>query len=1314
MNNWFGLGIMLQVNDNMSMGLINAMNSFNEFGETVDRISNSSGQSMSLIEQNMMKVQSLAIGGMGLQQLGNTLAGVGNSILSPFVNLGKSVIATGSQFEQYRATLNALYKDSELATAKANEAMNLAAKTPFEVQDVMEALIGFKAINVEALDLYEGLNGEARTLLEYIGDLAALRPDIGLQGVLMGVRNLLGGDGGRSLQMRMDIDFESILGESWGSTSEEMIDQLVRASQMIADGLMGELEGTWQQRISNLEDQLTRFSLAIADGGMFKSIGDSLGYFSDKIASIDDDKLARIGSNIANAFSTIWKPIDFVIRKLTDFSMVILNLIETSPLFSQLVVSIGAVIGIVLTVTGLLSVFGGTVLLAKAGIMALRTSILMLPGTMTALVPKIMSFIGTFGKLSLIGGGIYLALKNDMGGIRTLLTDFMKNMHTAFNESARISKLGVNDMLQSLSELDTTTFGGWLTYRLTQIRVFWEALCDAWNDYTLSDENFQKVQELGLLPLLETILDVKLKAEAFFEGFKTGIQNVSDVVVPIFKKVCKVIGDIIMFLFPVKEGVDDFNESGKNLDLKPWSDLGESVAYAVSAIGGLLLINKVIKVVSGVGSAIWGTITTITGAFGTLMGFLKNYVLMPILTGVGLIVTSILGAFGIIVTAPAWVVGAITVALALIVGLIIAKWDEIVAITKELWGKVCEFFSGIWDSICEFVSGVVDTVKEKWNGIVESTKEIWGSICDFFSELCSSIGGFFSSLWDSVCQVTQTIWDWIYSNIIQPIATRIGGVCQIILGVFQIAWGLVTGVVKLAWNIIKAIIMTGVEIIKAIVTPIINFFKTVWDTISSVVSVVWDFIVSLIKSAWETVKNCWNSATQFFSELWNAISTVVSIVWNAIVDFIKLAYENVTTWWNNAIQFFTDLWNIVWGVIQTVWDLIVGIIKSAFDTVSSIWSTITQFFSDLWNGIYNNIISPVWELIKSLITNVYNTVTSVWDGAKGIFSSIWETIKSVASPIWEGIQSIINTVYDTVVSTWNGITGIFSGIWNSITESATGFFNWLGEKFSWVSGIIDGVKNAFGSIGSGISNGLSNIVGGAKKLVGLNTGGYVKTEGIAMLHPNEVVVNDDLTQKLRTFLGTQSKQEPMSTEQANQNFYTSNKTSRSFVTENSYINNNTYNQNSDSSSSISKLETLFGSFIDVVKSFFSSPLEIKEPTLVVPIPSNMDVPVNNMNEPQPQIDFDFDPNDFNPKEDNKPNPVFNQVANNVTRSMNKTDNETTVHNDNSVVFEKGAIQLTLTGSTMDEREAEKFAKMIMQKIQRQQQLERTRNYKPSF
>ena len=48
---------------------------------------------------------------------------------------------------------------------------------------------------------------------------------------------------------------------------------------------------------------------------------------------------------------------------------------------------------------------------------------------------------------------------------------------------------------------------------------------------------------------------------------------------------------------------------------------------------------------------------------------------------------------------------------------------------------------------------------------------------------------------------------------------------------------------------------------------------------------------------------------------------------------------------------------------------------------------------------------------------------------------------------------------------------------------------------------------------------LSGVGDSIANFIGLDTGGYVKTTGLAVLHPNEVVVNDDTTKRLQNFLG---------------------------------------------------------------------------------------------------------------------------------------------------------------------------------------------------
>ena len=927
--NMFGLGVVLNVTDNMSTGFVNVMNTFNQFENQMNSLVTATANGMSQFEAELNKSQYLSFLGMGVQQLGNQIADVGTSMIKPFVNFGSQVLQTGAQFENYRLTLKALYGDVEKATSITNQAMDLAAKTPFQISDVMDSVVGFKAIGVEALDTMEHLTGESRTLLEYIGDLASLRPDIGLDGMLMGIRNLLGGDGGRSLRSRLDMDFEQMLGFEWADTTEGMIEQIVYASQQIANGLMQEMEGSWQHMTSNIEDQWDKVKLSVSDAGAFDSVKNTLKYFYDVVDSIDDEKMARIGENIAGAFNMIWQPIDFVARKLSDIFNWVVNLIAESPTLTKFVTGFTAVAGAVLVAVGAMTVLGGSVLLAVAGFKGLQLMFTKLPTFIMGLAPKLLSLATVLGKYALIGGALYLAWKNDFMGVRTLLQNFMNNVSTAFKESARISQLGVDDMMSALKQLDTTTFGGWLTYRLTQIRVFWMALVDAWNDNTLSDENFQKVQALGLLPLLETILDLKMKAEAFFEGFKIGMKKVSDVVVPILSTLCEWVGKIWDFLFPINDEVDEFNNSGKNLDIQPWADLGEVVSYVVSGIAGLFVVSKVIGFFTMVGKAI-GTVISFVGkipnVFKGVMSFLGRQVLKPILAGIGGVVTAILGAFGIVISAPAWVVGAVTLAIIGAIALLIKYKDEAIEIAGKILGGIASVITGV-------VTGTLVAILSV--GVALST---------FFMML----GGV------------------------------VGTVCGVIAGVIiTLALG-VEAIIKASLEIVKALIETAIQSIIGTISVIIGVVATIMQTLGGIIDTaltiikgLFDTVIAVIKAVWtgdfttlgETIKSIWSGVGDRIKEIWNNVCDRVSEIWNGVKDRLSQSFDNIK-----------EAWGIAMENIQTIADRCV-------DTVKDVWNGIGSFFSNMWQGIMDSASS-----MFNWLADKFSWVTNSINAVKGFFN----------------------------------------------------------------------------------------------------------------------------------------------------------------------------------------------------------------------------------------------------------------------------------------------------------------------------------------
>lgn len=1191
MNQWFGLGIALELRDNLSRGLATAQSTF-------ERFRNSTQRGVQDIKTQIDALNSLQLGGAFLSENGEMIKGLGTSLLNPVVDLGKKVISTSSQFEQWRMTLKALYKDADVANEKLAWGLKLAASTPFDMADVTQALIGFKAVGAESDTVFKNANGEARTFLEYMGDLAALRPDVGLDGVLMGVRNLLGGDGGRSLTMRMDIDLENILGREFGDTTDQIMQDLVEASDKLAGGLMKELEGTWGHLTGNLQDQAERLFLAIGDNGAFDMFKDALRGFSNIIDDIDDEKMAKIGTNIARAFKLIWSPLNLVIKGLQTVFKWIIKLAESNSVFSSLVLGVTTFVGSVLALSGVMLTFGGGLIQT---ISSLGLFLLMLqnsPNKFTGILNAFKTLASKVLPMIALMGALALAWRTDFMGVKTTMTNFTNTLKTSWSEAKRISSLGVNDMLAELSKLDTTTFGGWLTYNLVRLMVLWEALCECWNTNELSDETFQKVQALGLLPLLSAILDLKQRATSFFKGFKEGWENVSNVVSKVVGFIGEKIGELIAWLFPVKDETDKVSDSVGGIDISKWEKFGEVTAYIVSLLGGLKILSKIIKGVSKVTKTVTSVVKGLTKIAKGAKTVVK--VLGTAIKGVGKffgviggLVIQLLGAFGIVVTLPAWLVGVITVAVIAVIALAIKYRDKI------------------------------------WEGL----KTLGGWIKDGISGLVQIVVGIVASI---VLAIT---------GIIMTIAV----IVETVIGIIITIIGTIVGVVTTIVLVVVGLFQAGFQLISGVVSTVVTIITTILAGIMGVVSTIIAFITGVFQTGFAVIQ----AVVQTFCAIAKAIFTG---------DFSSLA-----------------------------------------ETLKGIWSNLGSKIQEIWDNV-TNAVSEIWDKVGSFISDAWDKLGEKW-------TSITDNIKEIASNTIENIKEV-----------WGGITDFFSGLWDGIMESASSMFSWLADKFTWVTDSIGAVKDFFNGDGDGKSKksdkkkdkgkSKGKGKGKGKDMVGLSTGGFVKTEGIAVLHPNEVVVNDDLTKRLRSFLTSNENSTNTSArmltpvinlEQSTPNITVNIPNLDSKVIpidllrtkrEGQPINNTTNVQDIlNSSSNYYNSESLTNNY-DNTRSLVNNRV------------SNLNTLMNNYD------DRNFGDNITTNKNDHNTNSIVNDNLYKTTTNnsnVNNTNNTTTGNVDNSVTFSEGAIQIQLQQGS--EADANKLAKMIMDKIKKEMQLRNTLNYK---
>ncbi len=968
---------------------------------------------------------------------------------------------------------------------------------------------------------------------------------------------------------------------------------------------------------------------------------------------------------------TILPIIGRFIQGMTKVLNVIIAFLDKHPLFAKVLGLGTGITGLFLLATGGILKFVSTLGMAIAGagmfMITLGQFGMMFTGASSLAMGfgNVMMILGTklralfmlIGKGTLVVGGLYLAWKTDFLGIRSLLQWFMESVHTAFSESTRIAGLGVDLFKTEIERLSNSdSLFDKFILGLVKVKVFWQGLCDAWNDYTLSDENFKKLNELGLIPLLSTILDLKRRFEAFWTGFKEGWADVSAKVVEGVKTIMGWIDKLGQFFKPTKDKMVEVNQVIGETDFSGWKDFGNTMAYVVSILGGLMVISKIGGVIMSVGSMVLSVgrgILSVVKLISSGIGFVLR--LIPMLLGaIGTAVTTILGAVGVVVSLPAWLVGLIAVAITTVVVLVVKYWTQI----KEFLLGVCEaigdFFSSLGEGICEGVSWLVDTI----SGFVTG---LWDDICNGASWLYETVAGFFSKLWDGICKGAEWAWNGIVA-IMTPVINFFSGLFEMIVGFGEIAWSVIKGACQISWAVMEGIVLLFWEGLKAIATPVIEFLTWAWEGISSSAQYCWEQITSFTTWAWEGIVSivqwavdgivgfvtwAWQGISSSAQWCWEQVTSIVTWAWNGIVSVAQWAWNGIVATWNTITSFFQMIWNFVYNnIVIPVWNGIVAFITWAYQGVVAVWNGIVAFFSALWNGV-KAVAIAIWNGILNFISSVCRGVKSVWSSITGFFSGLWNGIRSLASSIWAGIKNVITRVIVPIKNAWSGVKGFFSDLWNGIKESASALFDWLASKFEWVSNIASKIAGAWQGIKDGASSGWEKVKTGAKKMVGLSTGGYVKTEGVAMLHPNEVVVNAPLTRRLDEFLMLNQRLMARPPEP------------------------------------------------------IVAPVEKPEPKTYEGKDDKEDKPFVILND-----------NDDKGTDDNPRPRGFMSFFRVPTNNDNpRKDNPTPVQqNDNRVVFEEGAIQIKVEKGDM--KDAQQFAQRIMDEIKRKQDLDRIREYKP--
>ena len=233
-------------------------------------------------------VRNLAIG-FGALYLGKSLLGA-----------AKGAIETAGQFESLRIRLNNMYGSVQRGGQAFDEFNKIAATTPFQLKNVVEAGASLKAFGVDA-----------ENMIKPVSDLAAfMGVDVVEAAQAMG-RAFAGGAG--AADVLRDRGILQLIKDSQGIkdlsklTIPEFRDVMVKALSDPSTGIVGatdKLAKSWEGTISNFKDGVDRLKAAIGTALIAK-----LKPLVEKV-NATLSKMGEIGwDNIAQAFAQEWKKI---------------------------------------------------------------------------------------------------------------------------------------------------------------------------------------------------------------------------------------------------------------------------------------------------------------------------------------------------------------------------------------------------------------------------------------------------------------------------------------------------------------------------------------------------------------------------------------------------------------------------------------------------------------------------------------------------------------------------------------------------------------------------------------------------------------------------------------------------------------------------------------------------------------------------------------------------------------------------------------------------------------------------------------------
>lgn len=1090
----FGLGLVLSFTDNASAGMNSAVQSLNNLTSVAENASNSMS--------GLNSTASLIATSTSANMLGDSFIKAGTGMLGMFNTLISKTQQLGSEYENFGVTLGALGMNADEAISKL---FKFANKSPLEVGDVKDMIVTLQAQGINAFDETTGaISGTRQEFLAFLTDLKSFKPEVAGMRFNMAIQNYIGSGEKKQMRTVFDMgDIEDIIGHAVSDTAEGRMQDIVEMVEKKGlTGLSASLANTWSGVASNVSDAFTRIFYSVAnDGGVFEKLKQSFIDLAQVIIDLPEEDLANLGRTIGDALNIIVTPLTKIVGVVKNVITSMIELAQTRPALLKWGIVLTTVAGIVTVLTGVVFKIVGafanfTLVMQSLGLTITKVATMFKSGFAT-MASSILPLVAVMGLLA-------LAWKTDFGGIRTMTTNFINNLVNSWQTARNAvdgSVQGLRNTLNNLRSKDD--FWSNITIGFMQIYGTFKFLAEAWNSYELSNESFQKAQELGILPLITSILVLKWRFEQFAKGFKRGWGEVSDYVQGVLTKLApKLKGTIFQGMI---DKATEFFQLFTGGDGKDWENFGNSFAHftakalafgiafkvITSVVGNFLSVFKVLgtifspilKIFSKLGGLIGklvAPISTLISSISTLAsgGLLEGTSVLARLANTFALASGGAGTFAesLAVMFPEFegIISSISGIGTAIAGIGAGPILAVISVIALAIGGIVAFaktqkdkFLAMIDSIKETFSNAIENVKSRFQVGMDFLKSVLGPTIDNIKDAIGNIKEALSNIGDGmkdspVIQYLGLIGQSIMTKVVPIINFLITLVGSVLGNAFVLLSGIVSGVVSIIGNLFSGLVNVISGIVNVIAGLLSLDFKKVgkglMQIVNGLIQAVGGIVGGILTALGSLVTAVFGIGKDIVLGLINGIKQYISGVvdlFKSVIDWVKgiFGVHSPSTVFAEIGTFLVQ--GLING-INAIINLVLAPFKLILSTIKNLFKAMPQFFSSIWSKVSNTTVK-VWNSIKQTVTNVSSsiksTISKVWNGIKSTFSNVGSTIKSTVSNVFNGVKSSISGAMSSAQKTVQGviskISGFFSKAKLSLPHIKVPHFDISGGKIPW-------------------------------------------------------------------------------------------------------------------------------------------------------------------------------------------------------------------------------------------------------------------------